>query len=107
MLSDDAATKIIERYPWLWKERVPLHSCLIVEASYWQDFSHNKGEVGDFPAAMDKAYEMMVHWIEIADDCNVDIHDPRSIADFISDTRSACVWATLISKIHLEETAAT
>lgn len=103
MLSHEACDSIIEKFSWLKMHRLDLQNVILTEASYWQQYQHNLGELGDFHAAVDKAHELIVEWLNSAHDWRVD-DSLEDIANFVASTRSACVWAILISKHHRETT---
>lgn len=102
MLSYEASEEIIGHYPWLQSYRRQLEASLMAEASFWQQYSHEEGELGDYQAAVKKSCKMILEWLKTAHEYEVNICDPEDLADFVAFTRPACVWAVLISKHHDE-----
>lgn len=98
MLSYEAADEIIENRPWLKKHRKDLETVIIAEASYWQQYAHEHGELGDFPAAVEKAFKTIGQWFDEADSYEVDVLDLEDLANFVAHYRSACVWTILIRR---------
>jgi hypothetical protein len=100
MLSYEAADKIIAEFSWIGGHRRELEAVILTEASFWQQYAHEEGEIGDYPAAVVKAYKMILEWLKSAHEFRVNTRNLGDLADFVAFTRPALVWVILISTHH-------
>ncbi len=98
MLTFEASAKIIKQFPFLKEYEHILESVLRDEASYWTAQVPAAGGVSDFSAAVDKACDLIVHWVEHQADFKFDTSSLEEIALFVGQRRSACSFCVLLAK---------
>ncbi len=96
----DAAAKLIEDYPWLKPHERDLESLILDEADLW---SAKQGKSKPYSDAVERAYELMVGWIDHAAEYRVDLDDFDSILHFMASRRRTAVWTILIAMHQLRK----